>query len=209
VKNHENDDDKIVVVPNVERDGKNQAKIYSTVEDMVLFINHVKGERFLNKTKNNNNVIGWSGGGDGILCHAEYNIDGNYELAFFSNYDEIPFGDILTTVDKIMNNEVYELPQKINRKAIEFSESILKRYQGKYRVKEFNNNVSEFKVENGKLVMYQDGEIGGVLNAESDSTFFDVPDAEDYFEFREVDEENYNLIFYYKKVEIEGKKEND
>jgi len=57
--------------------------------------------------------------------------------------------------------------------------------------------------------MYQDGEIGGVLNAESDSTFFDVPDAEDYFEFREVDEENYNLIFYYKKVEIEGKKEND
>ena len=209
VKNHESDDGKIVVVPNIQSDGKNQAKIYSTVEDLFLFINLVKEETYLNKIKNNNNVIGWSGGGDGILSHAEYNISGDYELVFFSNYDEIPFGGILKTVDKIMNNEPYELPQKINRKAIEISEIILKRYEGKYRVKEFNNNIFEYRVENGKLVMYQDGERGGILNAETDSTFFDVPDAEDYFEFRKIDEGNYRLIFHYKKMELEGKKEND
>ena len=103
-----------------------------------------------------------------------------------------------------MNSEPYELPQKINRKAIEIAEKILKRYEGKYRVKEFNNNIFEFRVESGKLVMYQDGERGGILNAETDSTFFDVPDAEDYFEFRKLDEGNYRLIFHYKKVEIEG-----
>jgi hypothetical protein len=204
VKNHENDDGEIVMVANIQSDGKNQAKIYSTVEDLMAFIKLVKEETYLDKLKNKNNRVGWSGGGDGILSHAEYNIYGDYEFVFFSNYDEIPFGDILKTVDKIMNSEPYELPQKINRKAIEIAEKILKRYEGKYRVKEFNNNIFEFRVESGKLVMYQDGERGGILNAETDSTFFDVPDAEDYFEFRKLDEGNYRLIFHYKKVEIEG-----
>jgi len=103
-----------------------------------------------------------------------------------------------------MTNKPYELPQKINRKAIAVDEQVLKKYEGKYRVKEFNNNVFEYKVEEGKLVMYQDGERGGVLNAETDRTFFDVPDAEDYFEFKKVDDKNYKLIFHYKKVELEG-----
>ena len=208
VKNHENDDGEIVVIPNLGSDSKNQAKIYSTVEDLLLFIKQAKAEPYLNKLRNKKNTIGWSGGGDGILCHAEYNIEGDYELVFFSNYDDIPFGDILKTVDKILNNEPYELPQKIDRKAIEVSTNILNRYEGKFRLREFNNNVFEFRVEEGALVMYQDGVRGGVLSAETDSTFFDFPDAEDYFEFRKVDEENYELIFHYKKVEIIGKKEN-
>ncbi len=207
VKNHEKDDGELVVVPNIQSDGKNQAKIYSTVEDLLLFINHIKHPPYSRKVKNKANKIGWSGGGDGILSHAEHNIPHNYDLVFFSNYDEVPFGDILKTVEKIMNNEPYELPQKIHRIPIEVSENILKLYEGKYRVKEFNNSIFEYRVENGKLVMYQDGERGGILNAETSTTFFDEPDAEDYFEFRKIDQENYKLIFYYKKVEIEGKKE--
>ena len=206
VKNHEEDNGKIVVVPNIQTDDKNQAKIYSTVEDLLLFINHLKQPLYLNNIKNNEDKIGWSGGGDGILSHVEYNISGNYELAFFSNYDEIPFGDILKTVDKIMNNEPYELPQKVNRKAIEVSESILKEYEGKYRVKAFNNSIFEYSVENGNLVMYQDGERGGTLNAETDSTFFEKTDDEDYFEFRKVDGK-YRLVFHYKGIELEGEKE--
>ena len=209
VKNHEEDDGEIVVVPNIENDGKNQAKIYSTVEDLLLFINHIKSPFYLYEIKNSENKIGWSGGGDGILCHAEHNISGDYELVFFSNYDEVPFGDILKTVDKIMNNEPYELPQEINRKAIAISSSILKQYEGKYRVKEFNNSIFEYRVENQMLVMYQDGERGGILNAETDSTFFAEPDEEDYFEFRKTETGSYKLIFHYKKIEIVGTKEND
>lgn len=208
VKNHENDDGEIVVIPNIENDGKNQAKIYSTVEDLMIFIKHLKKENYLNRIKNNKNSIGWSGGGDGILTHISHNIDGNYESSFFSNYDDIPFGDILETIDKIMKNEPYELPEKMNRKAISVSEDILKRYEGKYRVRAFNNNVFEYRVENGQLVMYQDGERGGILNAETDSTFFDVPDAVDYFEFRKIVGGGYKLIFHYKKVEMVGIKEN-
>lgn len=208
VKNHEEDDGEIVVVPNIEDDGKNQAKIYSSVEDLLRFAEHVKKEPYLSKIKNRDrNVVGWSGGGDGILSHLEHNIEGEYELVFFSNYDEIPFGDIIKTVEKIMSNQPYELPQAINRKSKAVSADILNRYEGKYRIREFNNAIFEYRVEDGNLVFYQDGERGGVLSAESDSTFFALPTDEDYFEFRSTENENYKLIFHYKKVEIEGKKE--
>ncbi len=204
VKNHEEDDGEIVVVPNIQDDGKNQAKIYSTVEDLLLFIMHIKDPFYIGKLKNKANKVGWSGGGDGILSHAEYNISGKYEFVFFSNYDEIPFGDILSTVDKIMNHEPYELPQKIDRKAIKVSTEVLENYEGKYRVKEFNNSIFEYRVEDGNLVMYQDGERGGILKAETETTFFGEPDAEDYFEFRKNEDGIYSLIFHYKKVEIVG-----
>lgn len=206
VKNHEKNDNEIVVVPNIEKDGKNQAKIYSTVEDLMLFINHIKKISYREKIKNHSNKISWSGGGNGILSHAEYDISKKYEFVFFSNYDEIPFGDILKTVDKIMKNEPYELPKKINRKEIEISENVLKEYEGKYRVKEFNNHIFEFKIENRKLVMYQNGKKNGVLKAETEKTFFGEPSDEDYFEFRK-EEGKYKLIFHYKKIEIEGIKE--
>lgn len=207
-KNHEYNDGKIEVAPNIENNGKNQAKIYSTVEDLSLFINHIKQPSYSNLIKNKADKIGWSGGGDGLFTHASYNFSGNYNLIFFSNYDEIPFGDILKTVDQIIKKKPYELPQIINRKAIEISPSILERYEGKYRVREFNNNVFEFKVENEHLVLYQDGEKGGVLNAESESTFFAETDDEDYFEFKKSNKGEYKLIIHYKKVELEGKKEN-
>lgn len=207
VKNHELDDGEIVVVPNIQKNSKNQAKIYSTVKDLLSFIEHAKTEPYFSKIKSKRDVVGWSGGGDGILSHVEYNIKGDYELVFFSNYDEIPFGDILKTVESIMTGKPYELPQKIDRKSIEVSEDILIKYEGKYRVKEFNNSIFEFKVEHGKLVFYQDGERGGVLSAETEITFFGSPTDEDYFEFRQDQDIGYTLIFHYKKIEIEGKKE--
>ncbi len=157
VMNHEGEDGDFIVVPNVQSDGKNQAKIYSTVNDLILFIEHVKNEPYA-KQLGNKERIGWSGGGDGILSHIEYNLAGDYELCFFSNYDEIPFGDIIKTVEKIMTNQTYTLPKAINRKATTLSDAVLKNYVGRYRMREFNNNVFEFRLEESKLVFYQDGE---------------------------------------------------
>lgn len=206
VKNHELDDGELVVVPNIQKDGKNQSKIYSSMEDLLKFIDHVKAEPYRSALKNQHNEIGWSGGGDGILCHAKAALTSDYEIVFFSNYDEIPFGDILETVDKIMTKKAYDLPQQINRVAVKVERSMLDNYTGKYRVKEFNNDVFEFRIEDDKFVFYQNGERNTVLNAESDRTFFDQADSEDYFEFRESSPGEYKLIFHYKKLEIEGLK---
>ncbi|MCW5518777.1 beta-lactamase family protein [Aureitalea sp. L0-47] len=208
VTNHENNDGEIVAVPNINSKDKRQSKIYSTVEDLELFINHIKSDSYKDRIKNSKNTIGWSGGGDGILSHAEYNIEGDYNLIFFSNYDEIPFGQILNTVDKIIKGKPYELPKVIKRNAIILSEQILRRYEGDYRLKEFNDNIFGFKLKDGYLMFYQNGEENTVLNAESETTFFDEPDAEDYFEFREIKQDTYQLIFHFKGVELKGEKLN-
>ncbi len=208
VKNHEDNDGTIELIPNIQPGDMNQAKLYSTVEDLMVFINLIKDEPYLSKIKNEESSrIGWSGGGDGVLSHVEYCLNGAYELAFFSNYDEIPFGDIIMTVEKIMNNEPYELPKKIQRNEIVLSEEVVKKYIGKYRVKEFNNNVFEFRLEDGLLAFYQDGKKNGMCYPESENTFFMDEESEDYFEFRLTELGGYKLIFHYKKIEMEGIKE--
>ena len=207
-KNHvKDDDDRIVLVPNIEPEGFNQARIYSTLSDLMKFIHHVKDEPYRSALKNKEEQIGWSGGGDGILTHAKASLKSGYEIAFFSNFDDIAFGDILKDVERIMTGQKYELPKVINRKAIELDQSTMEQYTGKYRVREFNNQLFEFRIEEGNFVFYQNGERNAVLQPESDSTFFYEPTDEDYFEFRESEEGGYRLIFYYKSVEIEGEKQ--
>ena len=206
VKNHELDDGALVVVPNIQQSGKNQAKIYSSMKDLLTFINYVKEEPYRSLMQSKTKEIGWSGGGDGILSHSKTSLKSGYELVLFSNYDEIPFGQILEMVEKIMTDQSFDLPQAINRKAVPIAATLLKKYVGKYRVKEFNNNVFEFRLEDGQLVFYQDGERNTNLLAESDHTFFDQADSENYFEFRKVNEKKYQLVFHYKSMEIKGNK---
>ena len=208
VQNHELDDNHIVVIPNIQNDDKNQAKLFSNINDLAIFLALIKSPKYSNKLKNKSrNTIGWSGGGDGILSHMEYNIDGNFELIFFSNYDEIPFGDIVLTIEKIMTNQPYELPKAINRNEKPISNETLSKYVGKYRMREFNNSIFEFRIEENVLVFYQDGEKNTVLKAETDSTFFELPTDENYFEFKENIQDDYKLIYHYKKVPIVGKRE--
>lgn len=206
VNNHEEDDGEIVVVPNLEEDGMNQARMYSTRNDLLKFIDHVKQAPYPALLTNKNEEIGWSGGGDGILSHAKASVKSGYELVFFSNYDEIPFGEILETVERIMTGQAYELPQEINRQPIELSVDEMQRFVGDYQVKEFNNDTFGFRVERDSLVFYQNGEGRTALNAESDSSFFYEPSSEDYFLFREAEDGDYDLIFNYKGMEILGRK---
>lgn len=206
VTNHEAGDDGVEAVPNIEPDGKNQAKIYSTLEDLMKFIDHVKEEPYASKLKRANGNIGWSGGGDGILSHANAVIKSNYEITMFSNYDEIPFGEILQDVEKIMTKQPYNLPKEINRKAVKLPLEIMERYVGKYYMKEFNEDEFEIRIENGGFVFYQNGEKNAELEAENENTLFADSKSEDCFVFEKDEGEDYKLIFHYKGMKIEGKK---
>jgi len=206
VQNHEKDDGKIVVVSNIENDGKNQTKIYSSTNDLLKFINYVKQEPYRSAMKNSNNSIGWSGGGDGIFCHASAVLESDYEFVFFSNYDDIPFGEILSTVEKIMTNEKYELPKEINWKGITLKNSTLEKYVGKYNVRAFNNDIFEFKLDRDSLVFYQNGERNTVVIPANDSTFFFEPKEPDHFKFRMTNSGEYQLVFIHKNIELRGNK---
>ena len=204
IQNHEEDDGQIITVPNIEKDGKNQAKIYSSTNDLLKFINHIKQEPYRSAMKNSKNAIGWSGGGDGLFCHANASLDSNYDLVFFSNYDAIPFGKILSTVDKIMNRENFELPKKVSWKAVSLKTSDLKKYVGKYNVREFNNDIFGFTIEKDSLVFYQNGERNSAIIPANDSTFYFESNEENHFQFRKTESDLLKLIFIYKGVEFEG-----
>ena len=206
VKNHISDDGKIISVPNFLKSGKNQAKIFSTLDDLLKFINHVKNEPYKSALINKNGNIGWSGGGDGILSHAGAILKSGYELIFFSNYDEISFGEILKDIEKIMTNKPYTIPKEINRQSVTVDRDIMQKYVGKYNMAEFNNDEFEIRIENDSFAFYQNGEPGGILLAENDSTLFGDPKDEDYFIIRKAKNGDYNLIFKYKGVDIVGKK---
>lgn len=204
--NHVNEDGNIVSVPNIEKDGKSQAKIYSTLEDLMKFIDYVKESPFREKLTKENNEIGWSGGGDGILTHAKASLNSGYEIVFFSNYDDIPFGEILEDVEKIMTSKDYELPSELNRTSVTLERNIMERYVGKYDMAEFNHDEFEIRIENDSFTFYQNGEKNAVLVAENDSTLFYDPQSNDGFVFRKSENETYDLIFIYKGMEIKGTK---
>lgn len=204
--NHELDDGQIIPVPNLESYGKNQAKIYSTLNDLMSFISLVKEAPYLSKLKNKTGNVGWSGGGDGIITHINSALESNYEIALFSNYDEIPFGDILESVEKIMTNQPYELPKEINRKAIELPNSLMEKYVGKYHLAEFNGEEFEIRIEDDDFYFYQGGEKNTFMYAENDSTLFFDPKVADCFIFRKDREASYDLIFKMKGIEIKGKR---
>lgn len=206
VKNHINEEGEIVSVPNFQESDKNQSRIYSTLDDLLKFINYIKDEPYRSALINKKGNIGWSGGGDGILSHVEAILNSGYELIFFSNYDEIPFGEIINDVEKIITNKPYEIPKEINRQSIDLDKNLMKKFAGKYDMAEFNHDEFEIRIENDNFAFYQNGESGGVLQAENDSTLFGDPKDEDYFILRETKTGSYNLIFKYKGVEIVGKK---
>lgn len=206
VQNHVEEDGTIKVVPNFLKSDKNQAKLYSSLEDLLKFIKYAKDEPYRSSLINKRGIIAWSGGGEGILSHAEANTKAGYEVVFFSNYDEIPFGVILKDIEKIMTNKSYKLPKEINRKAVRLDRDMMERYVGKYDMAEFNHQEFEIRIEMDSFAFYQNGKKGGVLQAENDSTLFGDPKEEDYFVFRKTKQGNYNLIYKYKGHDIVGTK---
>ncbi len=206
VRNHLKKDNEIIEVPNIEREGKNQARIYSTLSDLMKFIEEIKKENYRQLLNKDKGYIGWSGGGEGIVSHARTSINSNYDLVFFSNYDEIPFKKIQDDIEKIMTGKPYELPKEINRQAVKIKKETMQRYVGKYDMAEFNHHEFEFRLEDDDFVFYQNGERNTTLNAENDNTFFDEPSSEDIFIFRPDKGENYKLIYKFKGTEIVGLK---
>ncbi len=206
VKNHTKEGGEIKVLPNYDESSKNQSIVYSSTKDLLKFIKLAKVEPYRSALMNRAGTIGWSGGGEGILSHAEANTNADYELIFFSNFDEIPFGNIIKDVELIMTGQDYEVPKEINRIPIAISTKTMEKYVGKYDMAEFDHHEFEIRLEKDSIAFYQNGDFGGMLQAENDTTLFGDPKDEDYFVMRPNLDTGFNLVYKYKGVDIVGKK---
>ena len=190
----EGDDGKIVNIEHHEKGSKKQAKLFSTLDDLNKLLDAFEQYPYNEEMVDANGIIGHSGGSEGIRTHLKTNIDKKYSFVFLANYDAIPFAEIIKSIGKIMEEQPYEIPKKLNRQAIKLDENQISKFIGTYDFKDANHITFEFKLEEGRLVAYQDGELRGPLYAENDSLFFWAKDDADSIEFQIDENGNYKAI---------------
>ena len=194
-KYHVQDDKgQIVNIEHHEKGSKKQAKLFSTIDDLNKLLHEFQQESYNKELSSPSGIIGHSGGSEGIRSHIQTNTKQDYSFIFLANYDKIPFTDIIKTIEKILESKPYTIPTKLNRKAVEISDSQIKKYVGTYDFKDANHITFEFKFENGGLVAYQDGELRGPLFAENDSLFFWEATNTESVEFQQDDNGNYKAM---------------
>ncbi|NVK52810.1 MAG: hypothetical protein HWD85_07725, partial [Flavobacteriaceae bacterium] len=132
--------------------------------------------------------------------------DLNHDFGFvlLANYDEMPFFQTVEDLAKMMKSEPVDYPQEINRKAIEVPESVLANYVGAYLFPDFDGLVLEVAIQDGGLVILQDGEIIGRLQAESPTVFFEDPKSRESFEFVKNESGTYDARMGWKGIVVEG-----
>ena len=199
---HQLIDNKVVQVKNLTDDEYRQARIYSTIDDLMLFLDFIKTEPYKSILKNKNGVIHKNGGSDGSRAHIYTNTILNYSFVYLSNYDEFNFSQTSKDIVNILEGKPYDVPEEVNRKSVQVNTEVLKEYIGKYDFAEINHTVLEFKVEDNNLVLYQDDEKLAILFAESDNVFFEDPKSRDSFEFKKNN--THNLVYEYKGMTLEA-----
>jgi len=199
---HQLHSDSIVQVESLSNNEFRQARLYSTIDDLKLFLNFVKTEPYKTLLKNSNGVIQHNGYSEGSYAYVHTNTILNYSYVFLSNYDEFNFSQTSNDILNILQGKMYTIPEYINRKVVSVSTETLGQYIGKYDFESLNHTILEFRIEDSNLVLYQDDEKLAVLYAESDNMFFENPNSRDSFEFSKDSIDK--LIYSYKGMTLEA-----
>jgi len=205
-QNHILKDSVLVKVDNIQQDEFRTARLFSTAADLKKFLDHVKSEPYASFLSNEDGVIAKDGGSVGIRAQVYSDLKNNFDFVLLANYDEIPFFDTIDDMVKLMKNRPVEYPKEINRKSIMVNDEVLRQYEGFYTFADFDGLVLEVKVEENQLILLQEGEKIGELQAESPTVFFEDPKAAESFEFIENEAGSYDALMGWKGIVVEGKR---
>jgi Tfp pilus assembly protein PilP len=196
----------LVTVDNIQKDEFHTARIFSTAEDLKIFLDHIKQEPIASFLTNEEGVIAKDGGSKGIRAQVYTDLKNHFDFVLLANYDKMPFFDTIDDMAKMLKSQPVAFPKEINRKAITVEPEVLEPYAGFYTFADFDGLVLEVRVANGKLVLFQEGEQVGELQAESPTVFFEDPKAAESFEFVPNDSGSYNALMGWKGIVVEGKR---
>lgn len=205
-QNHMLKDGQLVTVDNIQKDEFRTARIFSTAEDLKIFLDHIKQEPIASFLTNEEGVIAKDGGSKGIRAQVYTDLRNHFDFVLLANYDEMPFFDAIDDMAKMLKSQPVAFPKEINRKAIVVEPEVLEPYVGFYTFADFDGLVLEVRVANGKLVLFQEGEQVGELQAESPTVFFEDPKAAESFKFVPNDSGSYNALMGWKGIVVEGKR---
>lgn len=207
-KNHILKDSIIVNVPNILENEFKTARIFSTAQDLNIFLKHLELKPFKTPLKNKEEIISKDGGSDGIRAQIYTDIENKFRFVLLANYDEIPFFKTINNFVKILNLEPVEIPKEINRIGVLLEKEILNMYSGSYQFADFNGLILTLKVENKQLAVFQDNKNIGVLTAESETVFFEDPKASESFSFIKNQYGTFDVLMGWKGITIKGVKLN-
>ncbi|SMG38743.1 Beta-lactamase [Marivirga sericea] len=199
---HTEKNDSIQIVGEDESDMQ-QGHTYSTVEDMKKFLDFITENKIYHELAEDS-IITHAGGSKGKRAWVYANLSKGYKIVFLANYDNIPFSNLTKDLIAIMEGNEVEIPKEVNRKAVEISESILKKYAGTYDFVDAGHIMISIKFENGQLKAYQKGEFAGDLIPENDSTFFWDAKSKESFIFTNDEEGNQKALMDFQGVRWDG-----
>ncbi|MBK1896264.1 serine hydrolase domain-containing protein [Chryseobacterium paridis] len=184
VRGFDNDDGKIVKASAKELNRFETGNYVSTIGDLYLFSKGGFDGKHLEKGLikelfDENQVLAQAGGRPGYRAYFYKNGKTGFDFMFVSNYTGIPIQKVTEDIVKIFEGKPYQVPTAIKRIKINLSETIMKRYEGKYILELDQSQYLTIIVKDGKLYMTdKDGEANEVV-PDSETTFFFDPASND------------------------------
>lgn len=197
-----NADGRIECICDTPRDDMRMGNLYSTVDDLSAFLDVLDSPKYADLI--NEGVISHAGGSDGKRAYVERSFDHRYQMVFLSNFEDIPFEQLVTDLRAILLGQEVSLPEEVNRVETFVSREVLKRYTGDYDVVDAGHLLLTIKLENDSLFLYQKGKNNGYLYPESETVFYGDPKSKESIEFREDETGKYYMLLDFKGVQWKG-----
>jgi CubicO group peptidase (beta-lactamase class C family) len=175
--------------------------LHSTTEDMFRWMRafHTPGAIFTPQSSdemvqngygivkgqmNGRTVIGHGGRAVGFISYTLYYLEEGLTVIFLSNHDRTPMVTLPKDLAAIVLNESYDLPKKIDRKAVSPAPEVLKEYTGVY-VAEWEKSWTFTVFSEGNHLFYTSTFPRETVELffEGNDTFFVTPEAADSFIF--------------------------
>jgi len=160
----------------------------STAGDLYSFSKQVLSGKALKKSLaiqlfGQDSVLIQAGGRPGYRAYFYMNLKTDITFIFVSNYTDIPIQEVTADIINLLENKPYEVPHKINRKAIEVAPEILKKYTGKFALEADNTQTLTIQLIDNKIYDIDTNGEKTELYADSENTFFISPSSKDGYIF--------------------------
>ena len=199
---HYLEDDKLVCECSFPDDDMKMGHLFSTVADLNKLLSNLDPSTYEEVV--HEGIISHAGGSRGKRAYVERNFEENYSFVFLSNFDDIPFEQIIKDTRQILEDKEVAMPEAVNRKSIELPVATLKKYVGTYDLVDAGHILLSIKIENDSLYVYQKGENNGVIIPESQTVFFSDPTNKESIEFVENEQGSFDMLIDFQGVQWRG-----
>ncbi|MBO9691882.1 serine hydrolase [Chryseobacterium sp.] len=202
---------KIIPVPQISINRFETGNYFSTIDDLYSFSQQLISGKNLRKDLvltmfGKDSQLIQAGGRPGYRAYYYQDLKSGITFIFTSNFTDIPFQKVTEDIINLLNGQPYRIPQKINRKAIEVSDEVLKQYTGKFALEADLSQVFTVILENHFLyILDKDGETTKIY-PESQTSFFDNPGSEDGYQFLMGENNQYHLMIISTGVKLNTRK---